>query len=89
MRRIFLVLAAFGLIVGLLTQLGQLSSTVYAEDPDPTEEEYIRKTTINVEYVAHEWWLVRWKDDEITCRFLVEHEGWPTADEVKPGAVRR
>lgn len=83
MRRIFLVLAAFGLIVGLLTQLSQFSSIVYAEDPDPAEEEYIRKTSITVEYVAHEWWLVRWKDDEITCRFLTEHEGLPTADEVQ------
>jgi len=78
-NRFILVLA---LILPLLTQFGQSSFNVHAEDEGP-EEEYIRKTTITVEYTAHEWWLVRWKDDEIKCRFMVDHEGLPTADEVK------
>ena len=75
-------LMVLALILPLLSQFLQGSGIVRAEDEDPPEE-YIRKTTITVEYTAHEWWLVRWKNDDITCRFLVDHEGLPTADEVK------
>ncbi|MRS05587.1 hypothetical protein EG832_20585, partial [bacterium] len=82
MRKINRFILVLALLLPLLMQLGQSSFNVHAQDEDP-EEEYIRKTTITVEYTAHEWWLVRWKDDEITCRFMVDHEGLPTADEVK------
>ena len=82
MRKINRFILVLALLLPLLTQLGQSSFNVHAQEDDP-EEEYIRKTTITVEYTAHEWWLVRWKDDEITCRFMVDHEGLPTADDVK------
>jgi hypothetical protein len=83
LRRVLLLILMIGITVGLLSQFGLWSSIVRAEGDDPEEEEYIRKTNLTVEYIAHEWWLVRWADDEITCRFLVEHEGLPTIDEVK------
>ena len=41
-----------------------------------------RKTTITVQITQYEWWLIRWSDNQITCRLLVDHEGLPTGDEV-------
>ncbi|MAT41430.1 MAG: hypothetical protein CL609_03740 [Anaerolineaceae bacterium] len=82
MRRVLILFLVLALTGGLLSQLVQWSSIVRAEEQDP-EEEYIRKTIINVEYTAHEWWLVRWANNDIACRFLSDHEGWPTNDEVE------
>lgn len=41
-----------------------------------------RQTTIIVPYIEYEWWLIRWDEDKISCRILVDHEGIPTAGEV-------
>jgi hypothetical protein len=41
-----------------------------------------RQTTIIVPYTEYEWWLIRWNENQISCRILVDHEGIPTADEV-------
>ena len=41
-----------------------------------------RQQTIVVSYTEYEWWLIRWTDNQILCRFIVEHDGLPTADEV-------
>jgi hypothetical protein len=41
-----------------------------------------RQTTIVVPYTEYEWWLIRWHDNQISCRVLVDHEGLPTYDEV-------
>lgn len=82
MRKTFKVVFVLALILPLLTQFWQGIGIAHAEDQDPPEE-YVRKTILTVDYTAHEWWLVRWKNDDITCRFLVDHEGLPTADEVK------
>lgn len=82
MKRFFLGLLALVFITGLLGGFSILQTTVYAENSEE-DEEYHRVKDIVVEYLAHEWWLVRWKDNEITCRFLVEHAGWPTQDEVE------
>jgi len=81
LRKTLKLIFVLALILPLLSQFLQGSGVVRAEEEDPPEE-YIRKTIITVDYTAHEWWLVRWKNDDITCRFLVDHEGLPTADEV-------
>lgn len=52
------------------------------ETPEPPEAPK-RLTTLRVEYTASEWWLVRWKGDEITCRFIVDHTGLPIGDEIR------
>ena len=41
-----------------------------------------RLTTLTVYFTSYEWWLVRWRGDEITCRFIVDHEGLPIGDEI-------
>lgn len=45
-------------------------------------EDLARQTTIIVPYTEYEWWLIRWSDNQIQCRILVDHEGLPTYDEV-------
>ncbi len=59
---------------------GQGSLPVHAET-EPAPETPIRKTTLTVNYTAHEWWL-RWSDNDIACRLVVEHEGVPISGEV-------
>ena len=82
-RFLILILAILflsALLAGVLLNPPVAQAQVPTEEP---EKESIRKTTIKVDYVSHEWWLVRWKNNEITCRFLIEHTGWPTAVEVE------
>jgi hypothetical protein len=78
-------LALLGLIVllagGLFTAALPAPVPVLAEESTPEAPK--RLTTLKINFERHEWWLVRWKDNEITCRFLVEHEGLPIADEIR------
>ncbi|HNS63526.1 MAG TPA: hypothetical protein PKN11_03810 [Anaerolineaceae bacterium] len=75
----FAVLLTF--ILGSMGVAGQGSLSVRAET-EPAPETPIRKTTLTVNYTAHEWWLVRWSDNDIACRLVVEHEGVPISGEV-------
>lgn len=47
-----------------------------------TAQDSTRQTTITVKYTEHEWWLMRWTDNQILCRIYIDHEGLPTAEEV-------
>ncbi len=40
-----------------------------------------RLTTMMVNYIEYEWWMLRWGSDEIICRILIDHEGLPTVSE--------
>ena len=77
-------LAAIGviLLIGLLTGGTGLSTPtpVYAQEETPTVP--IRKTTLTVSFTAHEWWMVRYDNNDIVCHTVVEHEGLPTGDEI-------
>lgn len=42
----------------------------------------VRKTTILIEYTQYKWWVIRWYDNQPLCSVLVDHEGWPTGDEI-------
>jgi hypothetical protein len=83
LRKVFVLFQILVLLLVFITPFSRLSFSAQAQEENPEDEVYIRTTTITVEYTSHEWWLVRWKGDEITCRFMVDHEGLPTADEVK------
>ncbi len=78
-------LALLGMIVllagGLFT--AALPAPLPALAQQATPEAPKRQTTLQINFERHEWWLVRWKDNEITCRFLVEHDGLPIADEIR------
>jgi hypothetical protein len=49
----------------------------------PRDDDPKRTIKINVPYIRHWWWLVRWADNWVTCTFHVEHPGIPNGDEVK------
>jgi hypothetical protein len=42
----------------------------------------IRQASIVVSYTNFEWWLLHWSNNEIICQMYVDHEGWPTREEV-------
>ncbi len=65
---------------GFWVTLGRSGTPVHAEEET---EAYKRKITLTVNYTAYEWWLVRWKDNAITCRFLIDREGLPIEDEIR------
>ncbi len=47
-----------------------------------TSGEIVRKSTIILTYTRYEWWLLQWSDNSLLCHVYIDHEGWPTADEV-------
>ena len=75
-------LGVIGLLAGgLIAAALHLTTPVLAEEEAPEAPK--RLTTLNLSYTTYEWWLVRWKGNEITCRFLVNHEGLPVDDEIR------
>jgi len=50
-----------------------------AENPSG---EIIRQATIVVTYTRYEWWLLSWSDNQIICQVFIDHQGWPTTEEV-------
>ncbi|MRR29708.1 hypothetical protein EG834_05145, partial [bacterium] len=68
---------------GLIATAAQQSAPVRAQQETPaTPEAPKRLTKLTVDYTAYEWWLVRWKGNEITCRFIIDHEGLPISDDI-------
>ncbi len=83
LKRLFarglLILAVGGLIANAALQ----SAPVRAQEETPEGPEAPKRlTTLTVDYTAYEWWLVRWRGNEITCRFIIDHEGLPISDEI-------
>ncbi|MHB0923903.1 MAG: hypothetical protein ACYC3H_08070 [Bellilinea sp.] len=80
LARGFLILTVGGLLASAALQ----SMPVRAQQETPEAPQAPKRlTTLKVEYTASEWWLVRWKGDEITCRFIVDHTGLPIGDEIQ------
>jgi len=77
------------LIIGVLLLLllaglsGQASWMRPARAEDPPEEPYQRQVTLKVSFTFYEWWLVRWRNNEVACQLFIEHEGLPTEGEVQ------
>lgn len=53
-----------------------------AEDPDPDKEGPDRYQSISVDVELVEWWMARWKKDEIVCSFFVDHPGLPNSVDI-------
>ncbi len=68
----------FGCLFIMITIIG--SGSVRAADN--IEGEIIRQSTIIITYTRYEWWLLRWSDNQIICQVYIDHEGWPTVDDV-------
>jgi hypothetical protein len=68
-----------GLFLLLTTLLGGVSGReVLAANGDP-----VRTTTITIPFTEYEWWLIRWSDNAIVCVLRIDHEGLPTAADVR------
>lgn len=79
--------ALLGLLLLFSLLLGQMAvpaPAVVAAAPLQEDEppKLQRSTTLTVTYTAHEWWLARYSDNAIVCYLVVEHEDWPTGDEI-------
>lgn len=75
------------LLLGWLIQPASSGEPVFAQSGtgvEPTPEDKSPRTTrITVPYTSHDWWLIRYSNNQIVCGFPVEHEGLPAADEVR------
>jgi len=72
-RGIFLFIFILNLLWG--------AGNVWASD-DPDGESILRQTSIVISYTRYEWWLLRWSDSQLMCQVFIDHESWPTSDEV-------
>ncbi len=70
------------LSISLLFLMSAISGGIYNSAAAQTPS---RQTTIIVPVTEYEWWMIRWSDNQISCRILVDHEGIPTAGEVLDG----
>jgi hypothetical protein len=72
----------FRLFLVCLFLIVNLPGTGSVRAADNTSGETVRKATIIVTYTRYEWWLLRWSDNQLLCHVYIDHEGWPTADDV-------
>ena len=70
------------LSISLLFLMSAISGGIYNSAAAQTPS---RQTTIIVPVTEYEWWMIRWSDNQISCRILVDHEGIPTVGEVLDG----
>lgn len=54
------------------------AASVRAEDEEPRR----RVTTLMVDTVQYEWWLLRWENSYLLCQIYVDHDGLPTNEDV-------
>jgi len=50
--------------------------------PSSAQQTPSREKVVTVKYHEHEWWLVRWSDDSVSCEIYVDHEGQPSSLEI-------
>ncbi|PWB54950.1 MAG: hypothetical protein C3F13_05720 [Anaerolineales bacterium] len=76
LMRLFRVYIVFLFLLAGVAQTG----TVQAADNPATETG--RKATIVMTYTRYEWWLLQWTDSKLVCQVYIDHEGWPTGQDV-------
>jgi hypothetical protein len=76
-RVIILALMTCLVLGGMSGGVNQVNAvTIQNEGPE-------RKAEINIAFTTYEWWLLTWQNSQRVCTIYVEHEGWPTPEEVK------
>jgi hypothetical protein len=50
-----------------------------AGEPPPGPDRF---AIMDVEFQLHEWWMIGWAEVDVACRIFVDHEGWPTGDDI-------
>ncbi len=74
--------AAIALVIlVLLAQLpGRWTPPAHAAEEQPPGPD--RAAVITVDYIAYEWWLVRFFDNAVVCQIYIDHEGLPRPNEI-------
>ncbi len=73
----------FRICLACLFTLNSFISAGKVNAADNPTEEVVRQATIVVAYTRYEWWLLSWSDNQIICQVFIDHEGWPTTEEVR------
>ena len=47
------------------------------------QESTPRTAKINVSITTYEWWLLTWSHSQVVCQMYIEHEGWPSTEEIQ------
>lgn len=86
-RRMLLMGVIIVLLGGWMFQAASFPP-VSAQQPDLTEQAELpetshRVTQLTVPFTKNQWWIIRWSNNSIECSVWVEHEGYPTLDEVE------
>lgn len=68
------------MIVVILLSLASVGILPITAQED--EEPPVRQTTIVVTLNEYEWWLIRWRDNQIVCQIFSEHENVPVDEEI-------
>src|SRR4030042_590544 len=76
LRRLFRVILVYLFLIINLTGTGAVRAA------GDTSGEIARKSTIVITYTRYEWWLLQWSNNNLLCHVYIDHEGWPTAEEV-------
>jgi hypothetical protein len=66
-------------VLASLTLTRPQQATAYMLRSDRPE----RKAVISVSFTTYEWWLLTWSRNQLICQMYIEHDGWPTPEEVK------
>jgi hypothetical protein len=51
----------------------------HADESPPGPDRF---ASIFVEYTKYTWWMARWRNDAVVCKFEIDHQGYPTYEEV-------
>jgi len=71
-KKAAIIICALLIVIGIWAESGKL---VFAQDVE-------RATTIIVEEIEYEWWLLSWSSNQVLCQIFTNHEGLPTLGEV-------
>jgi hypothetical protein len=92
-RRMVLLGVIMLLLGGWVFQAASFAP-VSAQIPNQTEqardqESAPRVTRLTVPFTKYKWWVIRWSNNAIQCSVWVEHEGFPTLNEVETQCGQR
>lgn len=75
----------------MITILGVffLPAIASADDPPPVGNGPDRYQVITVGVQQTEWWMARWKQDEIVCSFFVDHPGLPNEVDISSACDKK
>ena len=92
-RRMLLLGVIILLLGGWMFQAASFRP-VSAQQPNQTEQAKDQQSAhrikkLTVPFTKHQWWIIRWSNNAIQCTVWVEHEGYPTIDEVETQCGQR